>query len=114
MLKKKKSSARKFYSIIGRRNGEIRFSVHGAYFHEAGPKPPHTKSLCNAEWGAREIDQLFWEGLGRLLSCGFQLKGSLSIQRKLLSSELELNPGMTVSPKNCILTDSCIYLQLFC
>lgn len=70
LKKKKKSSARKCYSIIGRRNGETRFSVHSAYFHEADPKPPHTKSVCNAEWGAREIDQLFWEGLDRLLSCG--------------------------------------------
>lgn len=50
-MSKKRSSARKFYCIIGRRNGEIRCSVHGAYFHEADPKPPHTKSLCNAEWG---------------------------------------------------------------
>ena len=83
-------------------------------FIQADPKPPHTKSLCNAEWGAREIDQLFWEGLGRLLSCGFQLKGSLSIPRELLSSGLELNPGRTVSPKTCILTDSWVYLQLFC
>lgn len=41
---------------------------------------------------------------------GVQLKESLSIQQGLLSSGLELNPGMTVSPKNCILTDNWVYL----
>lgn len=102
LLKKKKRSTREFSHITGRKHRGIRLSVHTAYFHEADPRPLHTKSLCKA----REIDELTWGALGRLLPYGITAERVTGSSTSSLSSELELNPRVTLSPRNCILTDS--------